>query len=282
VVLASVAGLIGLFLAVHFKMGLFGVAFANIGITSLFLAGFGLWTIFGRGLNELRPIWSAVSRPAWQALYRTGLGFLILQICSVAIFQSDSFIIARYLPVEQVTPYAVAQRVFAQLIGLLGIVTISLWPAFGNAKALGDVTWIRRIYRKVTLYFFITYGLAFSGLALFGSRLLAFWVGAASAPSTLLIMAIGANYFLILWAANHSLMLNGLGVIRKQAYMMALHAVLAITLNIFFVQRLGTIGLAVGGALSYLAVSAWYLPWLFQRTLKTLGGGQVQHAFGAA
>jgi len=96
------------------------------------------------------------------------------------------------------------------------------------------------------------------------------WVGERSAPSTLLICAIGFNYLLILWTNNHGLLLNALGVIRKQVIMMSLHAVVAIGLNIYLVQKLGTIGMAIGSSLAYLSISAWYLPRLFHRSLRAV------------
>jgi len=266
--IAGMAGLAGLLVVVCLKGGLLGVAISNIGITAAFTAGFGLWTILGRGLTELRPQWSAIKATAWRNVYRTGLGFFLLQICAVAMFQSDAFIISRFLPIEMVTPYSVGQRAFMQLIGVLGIVTASLWPAFGNAKALGDVNWMERIYRKVILYSLLIYGAVFLLLVIFGRTLFVLWVGERSAPSTLLICAIGFNYLLILWTNSHGLLLNALGVIRKQVIMMSLHAIVAVGLNIYLVQKLGTIGLAIGGSLAYLSISAWYLPRLFHRSLR--------------
>ncbi len=267
---ASVAGLLGLLVVVYLKGGLLGVAISNIGITAAFTAGFGLWTIVGRGLTELRPRWSFIRSTAWHSVYRTGAGFLLLQICAVAVFQSDAFIISRFLPIEMVTPYSVGQRAFAQLIGVLGIVTASLWPAFGDAKALGDSAWIRRIYRKITVYSVLIYLTVFLFLAVFGRTLFTLWVGSHSAPSTLMVCAIGFNYLLILWTNYHAVLLNALGVIKKQVFIMSLHAIVAISLNIYLVQRMGAIGMAVGGSLAYLSVSAWYLPWLFHGSLKSM------------
>lgn len=271
--IASVAGLVGLLVVVYLKGGLLGVAISNIGITAAFTAGFGLWTILGRGLMELRPQWSAIRATAWSKIYRTGLGFFLLQICAVAIFQSDAFIISRFLPIELVTPYSVGQRAFGQLIGVLGIVTVSLWPAFGNAKALEDVVWMHRIYRKVILYSLLSYVAVFLLLGIFGRTLFAIWVGANSAPSTLLICAIGFNYLLILWTTNHGVLLNALGVVRKQVFVVASHAIVAVVLNIYLVQKMGTIGLAVGGSLAYLSVSAWYLPRLLGAELAKIQNG---------
>ena len=268
--IASVAGLIGLLIVVRLKGGLLGVAISNIGITAAFTAAFGLWTIFGRGLSELHPGWRYIKATAWRSVYRTGIGFLLLQICAVAIFQSDAFIISRFLPIGTVTPYSVGQRVFTQLIGVLGIVTASLWPAFGNARAVSDVSWMRRIYRKVIIYSLLIYGAVFLALALFGRPLFRLWVGSQAAPSILLICAIGVNYLLILWTNNHAVLLNALGIIKKQVIVVVFHAVLAVGLSIYLVQKLGTIGMAVGGIGAYLCISAWYLPWLFHKTLRAL------------
>jgi O-antigen/teichoic acid export membrane protein len=268
--IASMAGLIGLLFAVHLQSGLVGVAISNIGITSAFTAVFGLWTIYGRGLRELYPRWSNVTAAAWRKIYRTGIGFLLLQVCAVAVFQSDAFIISRFLPVDMVTPYSVGQRAFAQLIGVLGLVTASLWPAFGNAKALGDVSWMQRTYRKLILYSMSVYAAVFFGLAIFGNTIFSLWVGKHAAPSTLLVCAIGFNYLLILWTNNYALLLNALGVIRKQVIILSVQAVVALGLNIYLVQRLGTIGMAIGGSLAYLSISVWYLPWLFRKSLSKI------------
>jgi len=265
--LASLAGLICLLAAVYFRSGLLGVAISNIGITAGVTALFGLWTIYGRGLGELFPRWSCISGPALRSVARAGIGFLVLQICAVAVFQSDAFIISRFLPVDAVTPYSVGQRAFTQLIGILGIVTASLWPAFGNAKALADVAWMRRIYRKVILFSLLIYGAVFALLAILGNRLFALWVGKQAAPSTLLICAIGINYLLILWANNHAILLNAIGIIRKQVMIMCIHAIVVIAINIYLVQKMGVVGMAVGGSIAYLSVSAWYLPWLFHKSL---------------
>lgn len=267
---ANAASLIALFAAVKLDTGLLGVAVANIGVNALCAAAFALWTVFGRGTPEIRPSWSYVRSSAAKSVFRTGLGFLVLQVCTVIAFQSDAFLIAQFLSAEQVTPYSVGQRVFAQLIGLLGIITAPIWPAFGNAKALGDVLWIRSIYRRVNTYSTASYTVAFVVMALAGHALFVFWVGKASAPPTILICAIGLHYFLIQWSNTHSIMLNGLGVIGKQTYVFVAHAALVLLLNIYFVQKFGPIGLSLGGGLSYLAINAWYLPLLFNRTMRKL------------
>lgn len=268
--LANLVSLGALLASVKMNTGLLGVAVANIGVNAIFGAGFALWTVFGRGIPEIRPSWGCVRRSAGRTVLRTGLAFLVLQICVIGISQCDAFLITQFLSANQVTPYSVGQRVFAQIGALVGILITPLWPAFGNAKALGDASWIRRIYGRVKVYFLLSYAAAFLLMAFFGHRLLALWVGAASAPPTILICAIGVTYLLTLWTNNHSIFLNGLGVVRKQIGIYLVQSGLALALNIFLIRKFGPIGLCLGGGLSYLLVGGWLLPRAFNRALTQI------------
>lgn len=268
--LANVASLIALLVAVKLDAGLLGVAAANIGVTALFATAFALWTVFGRGILEIRPSWGCIRRSAGRAVLRTGLGFLALQICVIGILQCDTFLIAQFLSAEQVTPYSVGQRVFGNIVALVGVMINPLWPAFGHAKAVGDVDWIRRAYRRITTYFLVSYLAALLVMALFGHYLLSLWVGAASAPSTLLICAIGVTYLLMQWTNNHSIFLNALGIVRKQVVIFVVHSCLALALNLFFIRKFGPIGLCLGGSLAYLMVSGWLLPRIFYQGLAQI------------
>src|SRR5207237_4886515 len=172
------------------------------------------WTLYGRGLKELHPSWSDLDRAAATRIYKNGINFLFLQICSIAFFQIDAFLIAHFLTVDQVTPYSVAQKVFLQTSGIFAIVTGSLWAAYGNAKAQGDYAWIRRTHSQMRKVFLLFFG----GLALFmvvvGHKLLQLWVGSAAAPTTLLISGVALYFIAREWTALHSMLLNGLNIVR--------------------------------------------------------------------
>jgi O-antigen/teichoic acid export membrane protein len=263
----SLISLLGTFVAVHFRWGLLGLVACTIGATAILQWNFALWTIYGRGLAELRPKWSRITRPAAARIYKNGISFLILQICNIAFFQIDAFLIARFLTIDQVTPYSVAQKAFLQADGLFAIVTGSLWAAYGNAKAQGDFAWIRRTHGKMVRIFLLFFG----GLSLFmvlvGHWALALWVGAISAPGTLLIAGVALYFCARSWTALHAILLNGLDIIRPQVWNLVLTALLTLALDLFLVRRLGPLGLAVGGFIAFIASGAWYLPYLTAKAL---------------
>jgi O-antigen/teichoic acid export membrane protein len=269
-VVVSVLNLAGVCLAVHYRWGLLGIVVVTIGVTAFMQWGFAIWTVFGRSISELRPSWSAASRSAWGRIYKNGLSFVLLQLCNIAFFQMDAFLIAHFLSTEQVTPYSVAQKVFLQTSGVFAIVTGSLWGAYGHAKAQGDTAWIRRTHRRMVRLFLMFFGCLSVFMILDGRRLLAWWVGAGSAPTTMLIAAVALYFCIREWTALHAMLLNGLDVIRPQVPNLAVTALLTLALDIFLVQRLGSLGLALGGCLGFAAASAWYLPYLTSKTLTAM------------
>jgi O-antigen/teichoic acid export membrane protein len=268
VLVTGVVTLLGTLAAVYFRWGLLGIVLCTIGATALLQWTFALWTIFGRGLTELRPRWSSVSRPAASRIYKTGLDFFILQLCNIAFFQIDAFLIVRFLTVDQVTPYSIAQKVFLQTAGLFAIVTGSLWAAYGNAKAQGDFEWIRRTHGKMVRIFLLFFGMLSIFMALFGHWALSLWVGAAAAPGTLLIVGVALYFCAREWTALHAMLLNGLNVIRPQVWSLVLTALLTLSLDLLLVRRLGPLGLAVGGFIAFTVAGAWYLPYLTAKTLR--------------
>lgn len=268
-----IAGLLtfsGTVLAIHLDLGLVGIVIAGVGLTSAVQLLFAIWTLYFRGQPELRPRWRHCSRTAWNSLFTRGVDFLLLQLCSIAFFQIDAFLIAHFLTTNDVTPYSVAQKAFLQLAGLFAIVSGSMWGAYGDARASGDVVWIRRARRTIERLFLVFYGGLAVVMVLFGHRLLGWWVGDAAAPGTLLIAAVAAYFCAREWTTLHAMLLNGLDVIRPQVWVLSVTAVLILVLNTIAVQTFGVIGLALGGLVGFSCLSAWYLPLLASRALPRI------------
>src|SRR5947208_2902154 len=111
-------------------------------------------------------------------------------------------------------------------------------------------------------------------MMLFGHSALRWWVGTAAAPATILIIGVALYFCVRSWTALHAMLLNGLNVIQPQVWNLVLTAILALTLDLLLVTRLGPLGLAVGGLIAFAVAGAWYLPYL---TAKALREGETAH-----
>ncbi len=265
----SICTMMGTLVAVRNRWGLIGVVSCTIGVTAFMQWIFALWVLYGRGLSEIRPALSTITRNAAGRLYKTGLDFFVMGLCNVAFFGVDSFLIARFLTVDQVTPYSVAQKIFLHTDGIIGVITGSLWAAYGNAQAQGDYPWIRRTHAKMVKMFALAYGTIGVMAILFGHWALGWWVGKAAAPSTVLIAGVAAYFCVRSWTSLHAFLLNGLNVIRPQVWCLGITAVLTVGLDLLLIKRLGPLGLAVGGFIAFCSCGAWYLPYLSTKAIHS-------------
>jgi O-antigen/teichoic acid export membrane protein len=267
-VCSSAIGMLGTLFVVHNRLGLTGIVAVTVGATGLVQWAFALWTLYWRRIPELRPSLKFFTQSAWKRLFHSGLQFFLLQICNIVFFQLDAMLINHFLSADRVTPYAVAQKVFLQVGGLLGMVTGSLWAAYGNAKAQRDFVWIRSTHGKIVRLFCFFYGALSFGMVLAGKHILSWWVGVAAAPSVTLLFAVAFYFCLRDWTALYAMLLNGLNVIREQIPALIVTSLLALLFEIYLIKRFGTVGLAIGGGLGFLLAGGWYLPYVADRAIK--------------
>lgn len=275
-IVIALLSFLGTIVVVCFDLGLIGVVVSTIGVTTLVQWGFALWTLYGRGLTDLRPSFACVSWYAWNRIFKTSLYFVLLQICGIVFYQIDAILITQFLSLEEVTPYSIAQKIFLMGSGLFAIVTGSLWAAYGNAKAKGDVCWIVRTHKRVVRTFCFFFGILSTFMVLFGTPFLLWWVGVGSAPPAVLIAAVAFSLCAREWVALNAMLLNGLNLIRQQVPAMVSTSILAVALEVLFIRWFGTVGLAVGGGTGFLLVAGLYMPYLTRNAFRNMIAGKQQ------
>lgn len=266
----GLAALAGLILATHLDWGLPGVAASVVGPNVIVNAFTALYLFSRSETRFLRPAFRKFESKAFNRLARKSFGFLVLTLTTIAFYQTDMFILTHTVGPEEAAPYGVAQRVFAQLGAVFTIVTGSLWVAYGNAKAVGDVKWIRNAYRKSRQLQAVVLMGALVAMTLLGEPLLRWWVGERAAPHQELIAMVGILFVVQQWTATHAMVLNGLDVVRPQIFSLLLTGALVVIFSILGAKAYGALGLAGGAALGYVAVAGWHLPFLVRRTFERL------------
>jgi O-antigen/teichoic acid export membrane protein len=139
--IANLLGLAGLVVIVHQKAGLPWLVLVITGAPALgnLLNGISLFAFQRPWLIPRRQDIDAliVRQIVW-----VGFLFLVLQVANAIVYSSDNIIIARVLGPEAVTNYAVPSRLFIIVPNMLYMVLAPLWPAYGEANARGDDSWV--------------------------------------------------------------------------------------------------------------------------------------------
>ncbi len=201
----------------------------------------GIW-LWGWHKPSLRPCWTHASVTVAKALLAQGSLFLALQVASAVYFGLDNLIISHSLGASYVTEYSVANKLFSFFPPLLGMFFGSLWPAYGEAQARGDMAWVRRTFFR-SLRISIALGLGVSVfLAILARPIIKVWVGNSAMPSVQLAIGLGA--WALVWCAlgNLSALLNGLNRISFQAGCFLALLLLGLPLKLLLAQKGGLPG----------------------------------------
>lgn len=248
---SNIAALLGLILVTHFHGGLPALIFAISGTRNLVNLANGFY-LFGHRYRWLVPKVSAVR---WESLHRLfGLGgkYMITQLASLGIFQSQPMLITQMFGPAEVTIFVVAQKIITLPNDLCYMATAPLISAYSEAKARGDWGWIRGAFRNSAIAC-VVFGIASTAfIGLLAKPLIRIWAGSAAVPSTPLILWL--CIYTVFGTLSHATgqMLCGLERVGKLALSLVLCAFGVVGFGFLFGRWWGLGGVALGMAVAKL------------------------------
>jgi O-antigen/teichoic acid export membrane protein len=240
-------------LVILLHAGLAWLVFASV-FAIIIATLFNGWILF-REYPWLLPSWQAYRASSARKIFKLGMMFFVLQ-CAVALaFTSDNIVIAQILGAAAVAIYAVPQKLFGFVSTVVSMGISPLWPAYGEALARGDVSWVRRVFfGSLWLTLAITVPLC-TLLAFAGPWILRVAVGKSfHAPMSLLVV-------LAVWGVVSSVsiaistLLNGTGTVKALAIVSVFVSISNLAVSILLTRRLGVIGVCLGSIITQLVIA---------------------------
>jgi len=214
---------------------------------------------------ELRPRGLPESMASIQEVAGSGILFFILGATGSISFMLDNVLALQLLGPEASARMTIAMRICMTAIGMIGVISQPLWPAFAEAAHKADRRWIRRGLLRGTA---LLTGAAAAGsviLLLYGERLLRLWLHADLGIGRAMLWAISA------WIVTQSLvrvpilLLNGLSLIRFQIGAFAVVTVLAFALKFALAPYLGVGGILWGTSIAVVVIAVPASIWRIYR-----------------
>lgn len=260
---------VAILLVVWAEGGVPWLVLASAGVPVLMLIASSL-DFFSRSHRHLAPRLASVSRPELSRLLKVGLLFFFLQLSAALAFASDNLIIANVLGQAAVAEYSVVNKLFEAILLLLGVAVLPLWPAYAEAKARRDVTWIERTLIRTLLVTFFYVTSAGILLLMLGPWLLQIWVGGAVEYSLWLFAGFLLWTILKGLGMTHSMFMNGLGAIKSQLVLALLFAGTSLVLKWYFAAHFGLKGILLALILTYCAFVVFPLGIMTPKILSRL------------
>ncbi len=210
-----------------------------------------------------RVLGVSLSRP--KRLFRGGLWFFVIEVCTILIFRADIFLVNFFLGATQATVFALHAQLFVIVQTALNLLVSPYWSAFAEAWHSGDHAWLRSSVRRLSL---ATAGLSTAGVFLLlavGRPLMARWSHGQVGWNPALAGLIGLSVIIQGVTGVFATALGALGVARGPARIIILQALLNIGGCIWLIRRFGIVGCAAGSLATYALTSGIWLPVKFKR-----------------
>jgi O-antigen/teichoic acid export membrane protein len=251
--LGSVLSLLTMLLVIWLKRGLPTLVFASV-LGPIIATCVNGWLFFSEHRN-LVPAFHAFRRESATKILKLGLLFFILQCTFAIAYSSDNIVIAQIMGAAAVAVYAVPQKLFSMVSMAIAMGILPLWPAYGEALARGDTTWVRRAFQgSLWLTLGITVPVSIV-LALAGPDIIRVAVSRSFHASTSLYV------LLAVWAVVNSVsmvtatLLSGTGVLKTLTIAAVIASAANLAFSIVLTRKFGVVGVCAGSIISQLVIT---------------------------
>lgn len=266
--LGQVGVLIGIFILKYFAEPNLFYLFIVLTIIPILVLLIATVLMFRKKLQYLKPEFKFIRIKHLKRIFNIGGAFFIVQIGALVLFQTDNFIISNVLGPEAVTEFNIAFKLFSLTTMVTFIILTPYWSAYSDAWARQDFDWMRKnilIIRKIwILLSLITVILYFAAPFLYN-----IWIGDTIKISSKVSFAMMIYSIVISFQASHNYIINGLGKIKLQMYLMLISAALNIPLAFYLGGIYGIPGVIYSNVLFMLILGITFyfqLNFLFKRS----------------
>lgn len=207
---------------------------------------------------SLIPSISCFEKKMVKSLFGLGGKFFLIQITSIMLYQTNSFVIAHFVGTSAVTTYDIAYKYggISQMVFL--IVLSPIWVASGDAYFKNNIDWIYKAISKLNKLILILMLFAVFQL-IFSKQFYYLWVGSKISIDYSLTFLMLFYFIVSMRGGLYCMVLNGIGKIKLQFILNLLEALIHIPLSIILAKYWGVNGVVISMCL-VVSLNAIWMP----------------------
>lgn len=198
------------------------LAFSTIPVITYFLYSSYFYIVKN---TRITPSFSCVQKEAIKDVFCLGGKFFFLQVSFIILFQTTNILISQFGGPSQVTVYNVTFRYMSISLMVLNIVMAPVWSAMTDAYAKKDYKWMTSLYNRLMFLYRLA---VITMIVLFIASPIAYkiWLGDKVDTSWEITALVGTFVLIRVWHSMHATMVNGMGLLKLQLYIVIVQLVL--------------------------------------------------------
>jgi len=250
-VTGQVLMLLAIFVLTQLKQGsLTDLLLVMTGIPLLILIVASNWFYKGN-YKIMAPSWQGVNLKYAKEMLGSGSAFLVIQLGALVLYETDNIVITQLFGPQEVTTFNVAYKLFAVILMFFTIIINPFWSAFTEAYTKQDYSWIKDTLHKINKIWLVLSFCAVLMLVL-SPLLYKLWLGGNVSVPMSLSITMCVYTIASIWQTIHVYLLNGVGKIRLQLYLVLGSAIINIPLAVLLGKQIGLAGVTLSNAILFI------------------------------
>ena len=237
-----------------------GIAYFAAGVINLVIL---YYFVFSRDANLELNI-SRANKKTFKQLFSFSIWIFLSKIFAFISYRIDIVVISIFLPIENLTYYNIAFKIYETLRYGFALLSSTLVPVTSEIAASLNKEKLCLLFKKASKY---TVVLMFPVLTIFfvyADKVIHLWLGEGFSASILLSQLFIVSLFFTALIASGSEMMTGMNKLKELVKYNGVGSFLNLILSIILVQEVGVYGVVIGTVVGSLVISAGYLYQMMQ------------------
>lgn len=222
-------------------------------ITTIFYSIF----LYNTSLKNISPSFKFVDINHIKGILNVGGVFFVIQIGAIILFQTDNIIVSKILGPVAVTEFNVIYKLFSIIIMIFTIIITPYWSAFTDAYVKNDLIWMDKSIKQMKKVWIIL-SLCTILLYLVSPFLLKIWIGNSFKYHSIFLFSMLLYVVSSMWQTIHVYLLNGVGKVRLQLYLVIFGGIINIPLAFYLGKKFGLAGVISANTFVFIVMSIFF------------------------
>jgi O-antigen/teichoic acid export membrane protein len=246
-----------------------GYGLRGLAMRSLFITMF-IGTLYLLVIRHMQP--DLVIHPRYfrleraRALFGFGMNFQVMNLVVLVIEPLNKILLSRFLSLEFVTYYEIANRLLSPLISLFQALAKALYPAASELGATHRHEVMAALHRRSVRYLAFVAWPIYSLVILLAEPLITLWIGPGYTASATALQLLAAAWLVSALATPAALIVQGIGMPHLAMLTSVVTGTVSVIGSLALVTIVGFYGLIGVNALG-VAGGAILMLWLFHRVV---------------
>lgn len=206
----------------------------------------------------------------YRTILKTGINMSLYGLAIMLVPNFSNLIISNNVDVSSLVPYSMSYKLYTTVIYLATNTNVALAPLLGQEYGNKNWDWLQKNYKRMFYTSVFISIVLILGVIWFSKPFIYIWTGSLdNYPGNTISILLGLYFFVYVMNNLNLVVINSFNYTNKGWIISWADGAIFLLTSLFFVKRIGVLGIPLGLCLGIYFASSWLYPlWVYKKTDK--------------